>query len=109
MSWRPLSILFRRSNVLTTGISLIPDVIKPKAMLSEFAVLSKEKSLICSPLCLNSSMPVPRRSLVISWVADWEGRRLTFLSSLGFSASLRASLLPVGGYVRCSNDSYSSC
>jgi hypothetical protein len=58
--------------VLRTGISLIPDAINPMAILLDSEELSKAKSEICSPLCLNSSIPVPKSSLVKVCEAEME-------------------------------------
>jgi hypothetical protein len=70
ISCSPFSILFLSSNVCTTGTSLIPDVIRPRAILSELLVLSNAKSLIYSPRYLNSSIPVLCNSLVKTCVAE---------------------------------------
>ena len=48
----------------------MPEVISPRAILSEFYVLSKAKSLIYSPRYLKSSIPVPNSSYVIREIAD---------------------------------------
>ena len=97
ISDRPFSILLRRSNVFLAGISLIPWPINPNAILSELFELSKAISFICSPFCLKSSMPLPRRSFVIIYVAELEATGATFLSSFLFSAAFYCSFLLVGG------------
>jgi hypothetical protein len=58
--------------VLRTGISLIPEAIRPIAILLEFEELSKAKSEIYSPLCLKSSIPVPKSSFVKVYDAEME-------------------------------------
>lgn len=50
----------------------MPEAMSPIAILFEVDELSNAKSDICSPHCLNSSMPVPSSSLVNVCVADKE-------------------------------------
>jgi hypothetical protein len=83
--------------VFLAGISLIPWAINPKAILSELFELSKAMSLIYSPFCLKSSIPLPRRSFVMIYVAELEAIGATFLSSFLFSGTFYCSFRLVGG------------
>ena len=79
ISYSPFSILFLNSKVLRTGISLMPEAISPIAILFETEELSKAKSEIYSPLCLKSSIPVPKSSFVK--VCEAEIEDFAFFSS----------------------------
>ena len=70
MSIFPFSILFLNRRVLITGNSRIPDVIRPKAILSVCVLLSNAKSFIISVRCLNNSIPEPIKSLDNTYVTD---------------------------------------